>query len=370
MNQHSLLSVSRKLRDLCGRYLKHNCACEPRRRPRTMPIPHLHSRLNLLRAGFPIRDRTRLFCSVVALLALSLNSCGGGSASPSRVPINTATGWSDSPFISGDGKRLYFMYSRWNFGPWIQSAGAMPPVLTGPDRPGLNHNDTNAFDESDIYVATRNPDGRWSEPVNLGLNGAYGDASGMEINGGNTFIWLQGNGTVNNIVMANRNMDGTWGPASDLGPLINNHLTGVIQDNPHLSADGSALWFTSNRAAGLGGKDIWFSSHSGGSWSSPVNAGPPIDTAGDEDQFWFSPASLDLYWNGPTGLMHCISNGSSCSGTPDVVTIPGCTIAAEVSITDDGKTMYFGCGDPATGRVRIMYSQKQPGGWGTATPVD
>ena len=262
------------------------------------------------------------------------------------------------------------MYSRYDFGPWIISGGAQPPVLSGPDRPGLHHS-AQPFDESDIYMATRKPDGTWSEAVHLGLNGAHGDSSGMEINGGNTFVWLQGNGTANNIVMASKNPDGTWGPAVDPGAGINDHTAGVFQDNPHISADGLGMWFTSNRASGsLGGKDIWFSLNSNGTWSAPVNAGAPINTAADEDQFWFSPSSLDLYWNGPGGIMHCVSNGSGCSGVPDVVTIPGCGFAAEVSITDDGQRMYFGCGDLVTGRVRIMYSIKQGSVWGPATPAD
>jgi hypothetical protein len=312
---------------------------------------------------------------ILALLVVVSGCNRGDSGSSSNssaqdpVPINTVDGWSDSPFISGDGQRLYFMYSRYNFWPWIISGGAQLPVLSGPDRAGLHHS-AFPFDESDIYVATRNSDGTWSEAVNLGLNGAYGDSSGMEINGGNTFVWLQGNGTTNNIVMTNRNPDGTWGPAVDLGPGINDHSAGVIQDNPHVSSDGSALWFVSNRSGGLGGKDIWFSSYSNGNWSAPVNMGAPINTAGDEDQFWFAPASLDLYWNGPQGIMHCVSNGSNCSGTPDVVTIPGCSIAAEVSITDDGQRMYFACADPALGRIKIMYSTTQNGSWGAATPVD
>ncbi len=320
---------------------------------------------------------TRIEHSVAGLIVcalLVLVGCGSGkSGSPparSSVPINTAGGWSDSPFISGDGQRLYFMYSRYDFAPWILSGGAQPPVLAGPDRPGLHHS-TQPFDESDLYMATRNADGTWSEAVNLGFNGAYGDSSGMEINGGNTFIWLQGNGVTNNIVMANRTPVGTWAPAVDLGPGINDHGIGVIQDNPHSSADAAGIWFTSNRAGGVGGKDIWFSLSSSGSWSAPVNAGAPINTAGDEDQFYIFPGSSDLYWNGPAGLMHCVvASGTGCSGIPDVVTIPGCAYAAEVSITDDGQRMYFGCGDLVTGRVKIMYANRQGSAWGSATPVD
>ena len=307
------------------------------------------------------------------LIACALAGCGSsapGPARPAAVGINTAGGWSDSPFISRDGQRLYFMYSRYNFAPWILSGGAQQPVLAGPDRPGLRRS-SNPWDESDIYVATRNSDGSWSEPANLGLNGDYGDASGMEIDGGSRFVWLRGNGTTNKIVMATRSPDGTWSPPVDLGAGINDHSTGVFQDNPHISADGTALWFTSNRPTGsLGGRDIWFSSRTADVWSTPVNLGAPFNTTGDEDQFWFAPGSLDLYWNGPSGLMHCVSNGSTCTATPVVVTIPGCTIAAEASMTDDGQLMYFACGDPATGRVRIMYARRQGAGWGSATPVD
>lgn len=262
------------------------------------------------------------------------------------------------------------MYSRYNFAPWIISGGAQPPVLAGPDRPGLHHS-SEPWDESDIYVATRKPDGTWEEPVNLGLNGAFGDASGMEIDGGKTFVWLQGNGATNKIVMATRNVNGTWSTPVDPGPGINDHTPGVFQDNPHLSADGMALWFTSNRATGShGGRDIWFSSRIGASWSSPVNLGAPFNTAGDEDQFWLVPGTLELFWNGPAGLMHCVSNGTTCAAAPTVVTIPGCSIAAEASITNDGQLLYFACGNPSTGRVTIMYARRDGSRWGAATPVD
>jgi len=320
------------------------------------------------------RIRALGICLVSLALPLFLGSCKGGnsdsSSSSAQVPINAAGGWSDSPFISGDGQRLYFMYSRYDFAPWIISAGVQPPVLSGPDRAGLHHS-ANPFDEFDIYVARRNPDGTWAEAVSLGLNGAYADSGGMEINGGNTFVWLQANGTASNIVMANRNPDGTWGPAVDPGPGINDHSAGVLQDNPHLSADGKTLWFTSNRPMGLGGRDIWSSSNSNGSWSAPANVGAPVNTAADDDQFWFSAASPDLYWNRPGEIMRCASTGSTCSGTPEALTIPGCKFPAKPSITDDGLRMYFACRVPETGGIKIMYSIKQDSGsWGVAALVD
>ncbi len=310
------------------------------------------------------------------MLALLVTGCGGSTSSPpaTRVPINTATGWSDSPFISRDGQRLYFMYSRYDFGPWILSGGTVEPQATGPDRPGLHKSMVNAFDESDIYVSTKNPDGSWSEPVNLGLNGAYGDSSGMEIDNGNTFVWLQGNGvTANDLVMASKTAGGGWSAPVAFGGGINDHSAGTFQDNPHISPDGNGLWFTSNRANGYGGRDLWFSLKSGGVWSTPVNLGADFNAHGDEDQMWVSPVTPDLYWKTDRGLMNCTwnANTGSCSAAAVVVTIPGCSYTAEVSMPDSGTVMYFGCGDFRTGRVRIMYSVKQPNGqWGTATPVD
>jgi hypothetical protein len=261
------------------------------------------------------------------------------------------------------------MYSRYNFAPYIKSAGANPPVLTGPDRPGLHHSN-NPWDESDIYVATKLSGGGWSEPLALGLNGPYGDAGGMEIDNGNTFVWLQGNGvTANNIVIAVKQPDGSWGPATD--PGINDHVPDVVQDNPFLSPGGDTLVWMSTRAGGHGGKDLWMSAKAGGVWSAPVDLGAPLNSTGDEDQFWRSGPGADAYWNGPQGITHCKMTALTCTTTPDVVVIPGCAISAEASMPDGGQTIYFACVDQGITKITIMYSVKQTdGSWGAAIPVD
>ena len=51
---------------------------------------------------------------------------------------------------------------------------------------------------------------------------------------------------------------------------------------PSLSMDGSKLHFSSNRADGFGGQDIYLSINSGSDWSFPVNVGPKVNTPGDE----------------------------------------------------------------------------------------
>jgi hypothetical protein len=104
-----------------------------------------------------------------------------------------------------------------------------------------------------------------------------------------------------------------------------------------------------------------------------VNIGAGFNSNGDDDQFWMpnGGATTDVYWNSPTGMKHCISNGTGCTAPVATLTFSGCDYAAEASMPDDGQTIYFGCGSNSTGRVKIMYSQKQSNGtWGPAVPID
>jgi len=70
----------------------------------------------------------------------------------------------------------------------------------------------------------------------------------------------------------------------------------LIAAHPSLSADGSELYFVSDRPGGFGGKDIWMASAKGGSFSSPVNLGSEINTPGDEE-FPFIRENGDLFFS-------------------------------------------------------------------------
>ena len=52
--------------------------------------------------------------------------------------------------------------------------------------------------------------------------------------------------------------------------------------HPALSADGTSLYFASNREGGLGGMDIYRSDFKAGEWSEPINLGDKINTPGNE----------------------------------------------------------------------------------------
>ncbi|MGC4023331.1 MAG: hypothetical protein QM734_15990 [Cyclobacteriaceae bacterium] len=51
-----------------------------------------------------------------------------------------------------------------------------------------------------------------------------------------------------------------------------------------LSPDGKRFYFTSDRAGGMGGLDIYYSDkQANGTWGKAVNLGPMINTPGNED---------------------------------------------------------------------------------------
>ncbi|MBG0859029.1 MAG: PD40 domain-containing protein [Bacteroidales bacterium] len=74
--------------------------------------------------------------------------------------------------------------------------------------------------------------------------------------------------------------NGRWSVPVNLGPPIN---TTYWESTPSVNADGTMLFFASNRPGGNGGKDIWYSAITKkGSWSQPVNLGNTINTSGEE----------------------------------------------------------------------------------------
>ena len=65
------------------------------------------------------------------------------------------------------------------------------------------------------------------------------------------------------------------------------HKLNIVADSlsvghPSLSTDGETLYFASDMAGGFGGNDIWMVQSDGGTWGSPVNLGPDINTSKEE----------------------------------------------------------------------------------------
>ncbi len=93
-----------------------------------------------------------------------------------------------------------------------------------------------------------------------------------------------------------------WTIPSNLGSNVN---TLYWDSHPCVAADGSILYFSSDRAGGYGGRDIWYSRRRrDGSWDKPINAGEPINTPFDEISPWITPDNQSLLFssNGHPGL--------------------------------------------------------------------
>lgn len=78
--------------------------------------------------------------------------------------------------------------------------------------------------------------------------------------------------------------------------------------HPSLSSDGNYLFFASDMTGGFGGMDIYYSKKENGTWGTPVNLGPKVNTAGTE-VFPFIAAN---------GLLYFSSNGLDGIGGLDV----------------------------------------------------
>jgi hypothetical protein len=92
--------------------------------------------------------------------------------------------------------------------------------------------------------------------------------------------------------------ENNWTEFQKLPPPIN--VTGVTTSQPCFSElNGKpVLFFSSNRAGGEGGMDIWYTSiNSDGSFETPINAGKKINTIEDEITPWFVKENQTLFFS-------------------------------------------------------------------------
>ncbi len=139
-----------------------------------------------------------------------------------------------------------------------------------------------------------------------------------------------------------------WSTPENLGETIN---TEAWESAPSLSPDKRDLYFASNRAGGLGKSDIYISHRQpDGSWTKPVNAGPQINTAGNESCPFIHADNQTLYFtsDGHPGyggddlfLVKKIPGGKW--DTAENLGYPINTIENEGSlvVAADGKTAYY-----------------------------
>ena len=86
-----------------------------------------------------------------------------------------------------------------------------------------------------------------------------------------------------------------WSKPFNLGDKVN---TSNWDSQPCFSADGQTLYFSSARPGGYGGSDIWHTTFiQGKGWTSPVNAGPNINTDHEEMAPYIHADGQSMYFS-------------------------------------------------------------------------
>lgn len=120
---------------------------------------------------------------------------------------------------------------------------------------------------------------------------------------GNTLFYTAARPTTkdNDIFVAKRNADGTWGQARSFDEVN----TAGKDKSPFLHQDSETLYFVSSSTdtrRGVGGLDIFYiREEEGGKWSKPKNIGYPINSADDELGLFVSTDGKLAYFSSRVG---------------------------------------------------------------------
>jgi WD40 repeat protein len=171
----------------------------------------------------------------------------------------------------------------------------------------------------DIYFSRRNPAHGWNEPQHLGCDPA-GPNSALDEQGPS---YVQARlyfsrsalppGNTGELYVSEQNGDMSFGAAT---PIVELNDAGANDIQPNVRKDGREIVFSSTRAGGLGGPDIWSATRESvvDPWSAPVNLGPNVNTGLGESRPSLSRDAQQLLFGraGPVGT------GEGGTGASDI----------------------------------------------------
>jgi outer membrane protein OmpA-like peptidoglycan-associated protein len=207
--------------------------------------------------------------------------------------------------------------------------------------------------QEDIFYTQRDSlSGDWGKPIALTqLNTPFNEGAHTLSADGSTLIFTQcenKNGLGSCDLYISYKKGEQWTAPKNLGAPVN---TMYWESMPSLSASGDKLFFSSKRPGGFGGTDIWISRLvSADKWSVPENAGPNINTPGDDQAPFLHVDDQSLYFmsnghKGMGGFDIYLSRKDSTQkwGKPIHLGYPINTIADEgaLCINRTGETAYF-----------------------------
>lgn len=154
---------------------------------------------------------------------------------------------------------------------------------------------------SDIYETKLDKNGKWSTPVLLppSIDSPVNEGQGWVSKKGDMIFFTRCPEEKNKQVKCGlymaKKQGSTWGVATRL-PFNNDT---VQFGHPSLSADGKFLYFASRMSGGYGGIDIWRCTYDAKAnvWGQPTNAGPAVNTEGNEMYPTISDDGKKLYFS-------------------------------------------------------------------------
>jgi hypothetical protein len=160
---------------------------------------------------------------------------------------------------------------------------------------GGNLTDDGRFFE-DIYISVKEGD-KWGTPQKISplINTEYHEASiCLSPDGTELYIYKDDYG-VGNIYVSYKDENNNWTKPEKLEPQISSSAN---ETHATISADNNMIIFSSDRAGGFGGKDLYCSLKlPNGNWGIPRNLGPNINTPYDEDGPFLMPDGSTLYFS-------------------------------------------------------------------------
>ena len=145
----------------------------------------------------------------------------------------------------------------------------------------------------EVYVSY-NKSGTWSDPVVIPISSEYNvGTAGISPDGQKMMIFIGGTTDPGSLYQITKDGD-AWSKPSLLAGSINSN---ALETTCSITPDGKTIYFASDRNGGKGGLDIWKTElKADGKWSMPVNLGPEINTAANEDAPFIHPDQKTLFF--------------------------------------------------------------------------
>lgn len=149
----------------------------------------------------------------------------------------------------------------------------------------------------DLYISEKTGN-EWSEAENMGkvVNSPAWE-SGPAITADGSKIYFSsdrgGGQGEKDLWYTEKDKNGEWIAPVNMGETVNTEFSEVT---PFIHADGSTLFFASDGHPGLGGYDVFYTKDLNGTWTKPFNLGYPMNTNHNEGSLFIAPGNEKGYF--------------------------------------------------------------------------